>query len=146
MKKIEIKDIPALEYEGYLWYSHKELPEFIDDNKSFHEGMLDRHPFIVEGALYDKEENISVTIRNIDGDYIIHQFDLMELENKNYHKIEHIWFVAKDQTRKALMVEVWKLEEDKPIISEIGKDKEILLCKGMPSYRPAFWIFKGFVK
>lgn len=135
MKPIEIEEISALNYEGYLWYSDQKQPEYIDNDNLFQMEMLKKHPFVVEGALYSANENISITIRNLDGEYLIHQFDLKELDTENYRKIEHKWLVAKDQARKARMVEVWQLEEDKHE-----------LCAKMPSYRPAFWIFNGFTK
>jgi hypothetical protein len=34
----------------------------------------------------------------------------------------------------------------KSIFLESAETKERLLCAGMPSYQPAFWVFKGFNK
>ena len=131
----KITEIPAYQYEGYLWYSDEERPVFISDSRPFKKEDLSGHPFVVEGALFSKDKNISITIRNLDGKYLIHQFDLNDITPETYQTIDHEWFVAKDQARKAQMVEVWQLEED-----------EHELCAKMPSFRPAFWIFKGFTK
>lgn len=148
MKKIKINEIPSLKYDGYLWYSDEDRPRIIEEGKyiereskaletfwgaTFCNSDLDEHPFVVEGALYSKEKNISITIRNIDGEYLAHQFDLKELDTEHYRNIEHSWFLAKDQVRKANMLEVWELAKD-----------EHKLCAGIPSYRPVFWVFKGF--
>jgi CRISPR type III-associated protein (TIGR04423 family) len=129
MKKIEINEIQDLEYEGYLWYSDKERLDYIDSNAPFQIAKLTAHPFVVEGALYAAKENVSITIRSLDGVYYVHKLDLNDLPE---HKcIEHWWNVAKDEHKKAVMQEIWLLRRDS-------------LCREMETFFPAFWIFKGF--
>jgi CRISPR type III-associated protein (TIGR04423 family) len=131
---INITDIPLCEYEGYLWYSDQERPQYISKEKKFSADLLTSFPFVVEGALYCAEKNISISIRWAESkqDYIITQFDGDLLKDKaNYKCICHTWFVAKDSQRRAKMREVWTLQCD-----EYSK---------MHTFRPAFWIFQGFI-
>ena len=129
MKKIEIKDIQNLEYQGYLWYSDKERPEYIDSNAPFEIAKLTGHPFVVEGALYAAKENVSITIRSLDGEYYVHKLDLNELPEHKF--IKHRWFVAKNEHKKAVMQEIWLLRRDS-------------LCREMDTFYPAFMVFTGF--
>ena len=131
MKNITITDIPLKEYEGYLWFSDQKRPSYITSSKPFRKEDLTKHPFVVEGALYSKEDNLSISIRSIDGRYLIHQFDLSALQNNRYRQIEQEWFVSKDSQRKVKMAEIWELTSDK-------------LCEDMETYRPAFKVFMGF--
>jgi len=131
----EIEAIPSRNYEGYLWYSDEERPMYIGEkDKIFDKEYLTTYPFVVEGALYSIEENKSLTIRCLEGKYYIHEidFNILEQNKKSYRKIPHEWLVAKDVNRKVLMWEVWTLDKDP-------------LCANMPSFRAAFWAFKGFI-
>ena len=157
----EITKIPAYKYDGYLWYSNEYRPRIIEEGQYIERKNEDeevftgkqfapsdvesaKHPFIVEGALFAKDENMSITIRCLDGKYYINQFNLNDYSGAN--AINHEWFVAKDKRRKALMQEIWTLQDDKSIFLESAESKERLLCAGMASYQPTFWVFKGFNK
>lgn len=66
MKKIE-KNI----YTGYLWYSNSKTPQiFVEEEfeATLNDDIL---PFVVEGRLWCKNNNTSISISYIDGSYII---------------------------------------------------------------------------
>ena len=84
MGKIEIKDIPLFKkdkkpilYEGYLWYSDQENPKVLDRQALTlpEEGT---NPFVVEGQLYNESEKLSYSIKYVDGQYIVHQFQVKD--------------------------------------------------------------------
>ena len=132
----KIDAIPLRNYEGYIWYSDEKRPHYIGkEHKEFEKKDLSKYPFIVEGALYSKEDNISILIRCLDGEYYIYEMNLalIEANKEQYKEISHNWLVAKDANRTAKMCEIWTLEKDE-------------LCLNMPSFKPAFWAFKGFEK
>jgi len=146
----EITKIPAHKYDGYLWYSNEDRPRIIEEGQYIERKGEDEevfsgkifspsdvesaiHPFIVEGALFAKDEKISITIRCLDAKYYINQFDLNKHSADVTRSIEHVWHVAKDKRRKAIMEEIWLLKKDD-------------LCEKMQTFYPAFWVFKGFIK
>lgn len=61
--------------QGYLWYSDQTEPETYN-NKPV-ELLLDekRNPFIIEGQFYSDEEKKSISIKFIDGKYIVKTYD-----------------------------------------------------------------------
>lgn len=134
---MKIQDIQLLDYVGYLWYSNKELPTLVGveaDNALptlIPEKHLSDFPFVVEGALYCHEKGISISIKNIDGQYHIHQTDTNKLNEQNC--IKHKWLMAKDKNRKVKMWEVWEEKTDTH-----------QLLAGMCTLRPAYWVFMGF--
>ena len=65
-------------YQGYLWYSDQRQPEVYLGKTSVAELILDesKNPFIIEGNLYDAERQLSISIRFVDGKYIVTRYDL----------------------------------------------------------------------
>ena len=57
--------------EGYLWWSDQQEPKVYQDEQI--NIILDetKNPFVVEGQLYDKDEDKSYRIKYIDGQYLI---------------------------------------------------------------------------
>lgn len=101
-------------YQGYLWASDKSEPkvyynEFIS-GLSFNNND---NPFIIEGQLINIDDNISYSIKYVDGEYIFKEYDINQLNkirtsyiDKEYlsnkmgeHKmgIRHYWEGNKDQ-------------------------------------------------
>lgn len=63
-------------YEGYMWESDKIAPEIYHGKEEIGFSLTDgENPFIVEGQLYDKENDLSISIRFVDGKYLITRFD-----------------------------------------------------------------------
>ena len=59
-------------YDGYLWYSDKSKPDVLK-GKPFSKDSLDKsdNPFVIEGQLWCKENGESISIKYVDGEYII---------------------------------------------------------------------------
>ncbi len=124
-KKIEMADIPDHNYSGYVWYSDAEKPIIIETKEPFHLDMLTELPFIIEGHLFCESEQISIQIKNIDGQYHFAEIDINGLldQAKNY--------VGHDLNTDYKMVEAWEEYPDP-------------LCTGMMTLRPAWRAFAGF--
>ena len=90
MGRISINQIKALPYEGYLWMSDKEQPQvFNQENISLpKEG---ENTFVVEGMLYNKENELSYSIRFVDGEYIVLEFKVTEADIKNPDNQEKVY-------------------------------------------------------
>jgi CRISPR type III-associated protein (TIGR04423 family) len=118
-------------YEGYLWYSdaaepvlydHKELDLAIDDNAN---------PFIIEGQLYDCDKMKSISIKFVDGQYILKSYDVNSLDfNRENVKVFHSNRMGE---RKLKFLQYWEEKED-------------CLCEGMKLLTPSKQVFVGFVK
>lgn len=133
MKKIEIKDIPFdLTFEGYYWYSNASKPVILD-NKTITKDIFSQLPFIVEGNLYNKENAVSINIKNIDGQYWIMLANLADL---NDTQISEQAYLAHDLAgiEKIKLLQYWQ---------ESPADE---LLEGMKTLVPAWLAFKGFVK
>lgn len=140
MQPINIDEIDyTVEYEGYLWYSGGSYPELINGqvDKSYFYPLARNVPsslFIIEGNLYAHDLKRSIAIRNVDGQYLIHQADLAtinpaQLTSQRYksHRLGSIKAVE--------MVQYW---------DEV-KDEDNLL-EGMKTLVPAWTAFAGFIK
>lgn len=62
-------------YQGYMWKSDEQAPA-VYDNQEVEFNLTDgENPFVVEGQLYDKANELSIGIKFIDGKYIITRYD-----------------------------------------------------------------------
>jgi CRISPR type III-associated protein (TIGR04423 family) len=130
IKKIQLNEIPIdCKYEGYLWKSdadaplpfiNKTLPPWIDETAN---------PFIIEGNLYNAAKDISYSIRYVDGEYLVHSFEMqgsvMARTDKRFLKnridgIEYLYFR-----------QYWKPEPDE-------------FCENMEVLKPSANVFVGF--
>lgn len=69
-----IHTINRTAYQGYLWYSDEQIPKVFDNEEVGLELDDTANPFIVEGQLYDMTEDRSISIKFIDGKYIINTY------------------------------------------------------------------------
>ena len=132
MTKIDIQKIDySILYEGYYWYSDATKPTIID-NQTINIDIFKKLPFIIEGNLYAKKENISINIKCIDGEYKVFIFDLNNLPNDQYSE-EH--YLAHDikGVSKIKMIQYW--EESEP--DSLLEDMQTLI--------PSWQAFKGFI-
>lgn len=62
--------------QGYLWYSDQTEPETYNNEPV--ELLLDEkdNPFIIEGQFYSNDEKKSISIKFIDGKYVVKTYDL----------------------------------------------------------------------
>jgi len=128
--KIDINNIPDLNYKGYLWFSDTQKPELII-------GKLDKAeliqlPFVIEGNLWAETEQISINIKNIDGEYIVNQFDIKNTDCK-YDTVKE--YIAHDLTEveKYKMHQHWEAKQDDDLLA------------GMSSLHPSWVAFVGFI-
>lgn len=138
MKPITIDEIDyTAPYEGYVWYSGQQRPEVIDGSfdKSYFDPLTRNVPdslFIIEGNLYAPALKRSISIRFVDGQYLIYQADLANIDperltSQRYksHRLSNIQFVE--------MMQYWDEVEDE-------------LLEGMKTLVPTWTAFVGFVK
>ena len=127
----EIKDISQIKgsFEGYYWYSDKSKPVLVEDSP-IDPSWFTELPFVIEANFYDKKQQISIQIRNIDGYYHMAKIDLSSVPKE---ALDTQWYIAHDLEGKEgyLMIEAWE-EENDPLLDE------------MPVYQPSWAAFAGF--
>ena len=130
-------------YEGYLWYSNAQSPQVID-KEEFELTIDDNHnPFIVEGQLCDVHNRHSISIKFVDGQYIIKEYDFTEddfsnpeIEVKTFlsNRMEVKTFLSNRMEGKKLQfLQYWRAEKDP-------------LCEHMEVLQSAELVFVGFDK
>jgi len=130
--KKKLFDIPTkANYDGYLWWSNAQEPT-VFQNEMLPEwpGETD-NPFIVEGNLADKENQLSYAIRFIDGEYIVNRFDLKELNITEFIFKSYLPNRFPANIKKLCFKEFWKSVPDE-------------FCNDMPVLKPAEVVFTGF--
>jgi len=132
MCKISINEIPEFYYEGYLWYSDKSKPEIINLEEPFNKSMLKNLPFVIEGNLWAENEKISISIKNIDGEYQIFKYVLSQFSKQDF-KDNTQTYRAHDlgEVKEFTLYQHWKEEEDP-------------LCTNMKTLVPSWTAFTGF--
>ena len=121
--------IEKSKYQGYLWYSDKSEPEVLN-NKDFETEIADeKNPFIIEGCLFDGKKSIS--IKYVDGKYIIKTYDLAQFDADGIEKKEKVFYSHRMEGRRLKFNQYWREQEDP-------------LCEGMKVLQPAELVFVGF--
>lgn len=131
MKKINIADFPkTLLFTGYYWLSDQQKPIQLSE-QVFDIQLLEYQPYVVEGRLYSKENDLSIHIHFIDGKYDIFQMNWrekpLEWETINSTYLAH----DLDKVNEIKVTEVWIPANDPN-------------CENMEVLQPAFLGFKGF--
>ncbi len=131
------KEIPQLEYEGYIWESSKENPKKVTSEAEltkYENSGKPANPFIMEGHLYNKDKNISISIRHVSGRYYITQFNLGELDEKT-NFVDKFYLANKklEKENKLHFKEIWLPEPD-----ENCPDMQVMTKKAV--------VFAGFRK
>lgn len=131
MKKIEIEDIDFnIKYEGYLWKSDSKVPVIFQDEQ-VDKALFAKLPFIVEGHLFAKEDELSLKIKNIDGDYHIYAANLKSLPSTQLSENSFVAMKNSDGIKHIQSVQFWEQTADE-------------LCENMPVLEPSWVAFKGF--
>ena len=134
----ELSEIPEIEYQGYIWKSDQSEPDILN-NEAYDFSTIKTNPFIIEGYLYSAKENISISIKQIDGEYFINKIDLSDLDfsKENFTKHNYLSDPAISKQNKDYkyinFIEFWKAEEDD-------------LCNDMKVLKPDWVAFVGFSK
>lgn len=120
-------------YEGYLWYSDAQEPQVIDQQE-FELSIADNHnPFIVEGQLCDVHNRHSISIKFVDGQYIIKEYDFTEDDFSNPEREVKTFLSNRMGGKKLQFLQYWRAEPDP-------------LCEEMAVLQSAALVFVGFDK
>lgn len=123
-----LERIPSGNYEGYLWFSDEQKPKVFPRDGAFTDDLESKViPFVVEGWLYDRENNKSYAIRYLDGEYLRTAYDLAATSEAPVEYMAHD--LEGIETFK--VVEHWAPEPDP-------------YCAKMPVLRHAWTAFAGF--
>lgn len=136
----KIHEIKHGTYQGYLWMSDSDKPVVYSGGNLLKSDGLelidDKNPFVIEGQLYDADTKISVSIKYVDGHYIVKDYsvadDNRQTQPDEKKTVKHKYFQGNKMDGQTLHFhEVWRPEAD-------------ILCEGMHVLRPAELIFVGF--
>ena len=131
-RRTKVDAIPkGQQYTGYLWCTDAQTPQiFLHDVTEFSEALLTKHPFVIEGWLYDADRRCSYAIRWVDGAYVRTRYDLSDIseEHERVYLAHDLKFIEKFR-----VVEHWETHPDP-------------LCEGLEVLRPAWTAFAGFVE
>jgi len=125
-----MKTIKKAKYQGWLWHSDRTKPEVIDH--VMEELSLDpnANPYIIEGQLWDEDEHRSVSVKFVDGEYLLNEFIVNDEEcDQAQEFVPH----RLPGVASVLMRQRWVQENDPN-------------CCGMPIWVPAGKVFVGFNK
>ena len=138
MNQIKINEIDlTASYQGYIWLSDASKPIMLDngklkdtDKKYFSEGQ---NPFIIEGQLFDEKNKRSFSIKNVDGEMIVVEYDESDLkvdrDSKSYEFVPNSRMGLGD--RKLKFLQKWEVEPNAD-------------CENMDVLVPAGLVFLGF--
>jgi CRISPR type III-associated protein (TIGR04423 family) len=104
-------------FEGYLWWSDQQQPEVHTKEKPTTDLLLneDENPFIIEGQLYDSQKGYSVSIKYVDGKYIVNEYDMKsDFAGDKVETAEHLYRGYKMKGLNLLFKELWEPKEDPP--------------------------------
>lgn len=150
MAKIEIKG----KFEGYLWESDKQIPEVYTGNNLSKVYTFDdeTNPFIIEGQLYDAETGQSVSIKYVDGEYIVKKY---HINNTDSSRPSFFSVVKGENGEEEVKVERYEVKElhykghselsgHNLHFYELWEEKSDPLCCNMKVLEPKKVIFAGF--
>lgn len=133
MNSMKAKEIDfSRQYEGYIWWSNRNSPEEFHGDRLLEASAFEtRNPFIVEGWLYDKEKGVSYGIKFVDGEYMIHRFEVSKED-----------FCSEDVERKVFYTN--RMESSRMEFLRYWKEKRDERCLGMPVLVMDKMVFVGF--
>lgn len=129
-QNITIEEIPKdILFEGYYWYSNQRKPEVLLSPSIIQQSWFTALPFVIEANFYSKETQLSIQVKNIDGQYHIAKIDLSQLGDIILCEATYIGHDLENYNYT--MVEAWLPQEDD-------------LLEGMETLAPAWSAFTGF--
>jgi CRISPR type III-associated protein (TIGR04423 family) len=137
MENNNVTSIPKGTYQGYLWYSDAKTPTIIDGEMEELNLSSVPIPFIVEGYLYDGDNEKSYSIKMVDGRYCAY-CDTIPETNESPCETEDITYLpnrfGSDSGIEGLKFRrVWEKKQDP-------------LCENMEVLVPTVDLFVGFKK
>ncbi|QXP70768.1 TIGR04423 family type III CRISPR-associated protein [Polaribacter sp. R2A056_3_33] len=128
-----LKEIPKMAFEGYIWKSDESEPEVLL-NEIYDFDTVLTNPFIIEALLFCKEKNTAIHIQHT-GSYQIAEYDLKALEKAGavLEEKEYLPHRLSPAVKNVSFKQIWQEEEDR-------------LCEGMPVLKMKAVVFCGFNK
>lgn len=141
-------------YEGYFWESDKQAPQIYKGENLLEEKAFDseKNPFIIEGQFFDRTTGHSVSIKYVDGEYLIKEY-YMETSNEG----KTFYVMEKDENGEDVKREVKckaveqhykgnsKLEGNNLRFYELWEEKPDPFCCNMNVLEATKIIFAGFL-
>ena len=133
--------VPEGEYEGYYWMSDADEPVVSRGGMSAGEinALLEdkeANPFVVEGLMFCRASGVSVSIRYVDGEYVVKTFktsgSIADVKAGRYDSISLKRFHAHRMPGMRL------------VFFQYWRDVVDPLCAGMSVLQPAEMAFVGF--
>jgi len=121
-------------YEGYIWKSDQTQPQVLlgkeFDIESINDGL---NPFVIEGQLWDAENGISISIRNVDGKHIVNCYQVAprDLLGTSTVNVEQYIPHRMEGVGRLRFLRYWKAEKDE-------------MCEDFETLRPEKLVFVGF--
>lgn len=129
--KKELEKIINEKFEGYFWLSNEDEPANLDGHlKEFKDSLQQEIPFVIEANFYNKTDNISISLRHVEGRYLITQIDLNK-KGEGIKASDGLHFKAIKGFEEVKIINLWQAEPDD-------------MLEGMEVMQPILSIFAGF--
>lgn len=130
--------IEKRKYSGYVWMSDSNKPIVLHNEEYSLEIADDANPFVIEAQLYSSKDNVSVSVKYVDGKYIVKEYENVSPESKS-DTITFKEYVANPRIGNdaLLFLQYWEEKEDDNV--------NPLRCD-MKELRPGKLVFVGFKK
>lgn len=130
--------IEKRKYSGYVWMSDENHPEKVLHNEEYSLEIADEvNPFVIEAQLYAPKDKVSVSVKYVDGKYLVKEYENVSPESVS-DTITLKEYVANPKIGGELQfLQYWDEKDD---------DKENPLRCGMKELRPGKLVFVGFKK
>ena len=117
--------------EGYLWWSDLQEPKVYCGEKMDQSFDENANPFVVEGQLFDKDNNVSYSIKYIDGEYIVEKFEVQDDDFTNPNNETKTYLSNRMGDRWLSFLRYWEEKNDEN-------------CMNMPVLTLTKNVFVGF--
>lgn len=121
-------------YEGYIWQSDQTHPQVLRGKEFDLNQLMDgTNPFVIEGQLWDAENGISISIRNVDGKHIVNCYQVAprDLLGTSTVNVEQYIPHRMEGVGRLRFLRYWKAEKDE-------------MCEDFETLRPEKLVFVGF--
>lgn len=123
--------IDKSKYEGYIWESDKRDPELLPSAGTINTDNVG-NPFVIEGQLVDLGKTQSLSIKMVDGKYIVKEYKLSDYDDCKVEDYEYI---------PNRMPGVERL-----CFKRAWREKKDDMCEGWNVLQPAELVFVGLKK
>lgn len=118
---------PGSSVQGYYWFSDSKQPVIVDGPFSGLNLLDYNNPFVIEAQLYNKSEQLSYSVKYVDGQYFVHKTKVTEQVINDAKSYISKW----DDNERLLFTTTWLKKQDP-------------LCCNMRVFVPANLIFVGY--